>query len=222
MSAALHNYAPCYARLINKRLPHWSGDAINVAEVGILTGSGLAMWSTVFPTAHIVGFDLDTSNTLRNLPFLKSKGGFRKSDPELHTYDQMWAVADNRQLIASVVQGREFKLVVDDGLHSDATIRDTFLAFVPFLADNGLYIVEDLPCGKDAKECWQKARELLGTLADEYGFELLRCFDSKYMYGEGMYALARKSFRVSAIRPQFEVLQELMGTMHDSMKRVMR
>mmetsp|Transcript_78533 Transcript_78533/g.139298 ORF Transcript_78533/g.139298 Transcript_78533/m.139298 type:complete len:293 (-) Transcript_78533:313-1191(-) len=75
MSRALHNYAPCYARLLAKMLPHWHDSFFSVAEIGILSGSGLALWSRVFPMARLLGFDIDTSNALGKLEFMKSRGG---------------------------------------------------------------------------------------------------------------------------------------------------
>lgn len=214
MSSTLHNYAPCYARLVNRMLHHWAGKVMIIAEIGILLGSGLAMWSTIFPNAQIIGLDIDTSNTLNNLPFLKSRGAFNKSDAELITFDQNQRIAHNQQLLAKALHGRKLKMVIDDGLHTNTSIQDTFLTFVPFLDEDSLYVVEDL-CYVAQRFCWRKAQHLLAALATINGFELIRCIESK------MYALVRTSNHSISTKLDLGAVQQAADEMDSSLYSVL-
>ena len=51
-----HNDAPQYVRHL-KRLRNIG--RFSLAEVGVLRGSGLAMWADFFPDADVYGFDID-------------------------------------------------------------------------------------------------------------------------------------------------------------------
>ena len=82
-----HGYAAVYA----KHLQPFVGrrfDPLTVVEAGILRGSGLAMWSELFPRADIIGLDIDLSHVRENLPNLKECGAFPGREPELHVFDQ--------------------------------------------------------------------------------------------------------------------------------------
>ena len=51
-----HAYGPCYERVLNTMRPAWarSGDPATIMEVGILSGSGLAIWDSIFaPTGRV-------------------------------------------------------------------------------------------------------------------------------------------------------------------------
>ena len=102
MSSQEHAYASCYAHLLEGHRRMWAhqlqtgggGQPVLVAEVGILKGSGLALWSDLFSaSARIHGFDkyLDTART--NLDFLGGRGAFAKNNTFLHEMDQL---LDNR------------------------------------------------------------------------------------------------------------------------------
>merc|ERR1719162_477119 len=55
-----HKYGQCYADVLNTMRPKWLASGLEkfiVGEVGILKGSGLAIWGDVFPNGEIHGFD---------------------------------------------------------------------------------------------------------------------------------------------------------------------
>jgi len=134
-----HNYAHLYNRylqnMISDRLTCY-----NIAEVGILKGTGLALWSILFPNSNIYGFDIDINHTLNNLENLKNRRAFTKSEPSLIKFDQF---VDNRNLIGEVIKNNKFDLIIDDGEHSLESILTTLNSFIPYLAQNFVYIIED-------------------------------------------------------------------------------
>ena len=154
MSSQEHAYASCYAHLLEGHRRMWAhqlqtgggGQPVLVAEVGILKGSGLALWSDLFSaSARIHGFDkyLDTART--NLDFLGGRGAFAKKNTFLHEMDQL---VDNREMLGRVAQGatkkNKFVFVVDDGLHTEEALVATFASFYEHLADGFLYVMEDV------------------------------------------------------------------------------
>ena len=132
-----HNYAPTYSEYLYTRPRE---QIKNIAEIGILTGSGVAIWSELYPNAQVYGFDLNLDNTLSNMPFLKSKGAFCSENLILHELDQLHIGNKIDQLKIS------FDLVIDDGFHNDEASIQTWKAFEPHLNANAVYIVEDCPC----------------------------------------------------------------------------
>ena len=86
-----HKYAKNYSLFLSKFIKDRSKSYV-IVECGILKGTGLAIWSTLFPNAQIIGLDIDLSHTKNNLDFLKSQGAFENNNLELYEFDQF---ADN-------------------------------------------------------------------------------------------------------------------------------
>merc|ERR1712232_358956 len=88
-----NNYAPQYAAIL-KSFMQVSGTGIHIAEIGILAGVGLAIWSELLPQATLHGFDLFLDNFIEELPTLIDLGAFSYGNlPKLHVYDQMTGTA---------------------------------------------------------------------------------------------------------------------------------
>jgi len=138
MNPRYHAYAPFYER----HLQRFVSMEVVLAEVGILRGNGLAIWSDLFPNGRILGFDIDTSHAQDNEPFLKSVGAFSNDNVELHTFDQL---SSDAEYLEPVLQNTKINILIDDGLHSPESIIRTFHAFKPYLADDFVYIIEDNP-----------------------------------------------------------------------------
>ena len=133
-----HNYADAYA----KHLSRFIGKDLDlvVVECGILKGTGLGVWSKLFPQATLVGLDIDLSYTLGNLNFLKERGAFEISDPILLTFDQFKPDVSE---LKSAIGSRKIDIVIDDGFHSVETILNTFDALRELLSDDFVYFAED-------------------------------------------------------------------------------
>ena len=154
MSGKYHDYSKCYAAWLNEwrqRVENSPEDfnPLLVAEIGILKGSGLAIWSDLFGCdAQIHGFDRYLQNTVDNMGFMKSRGAFAKDNLHLHKMEQM---NDNSAMIQEIANGRRFAFVIDDGYHTLESIWKTFGSFKPSLHQNFLYIIEDVLQGQISK-----------------------------------------------------------------------
>lgn len=133
----VHNYQGAYAEYLNK-LFESQAPIQQVAEVGILMGSGIAMWLDLFPDNKVYGFDIDPSNFEKNRNNLK-KLGMNDANLKIVTMDQ---TVDNSQMLVDQVGG-QFTFVVDDGCHTEFCARLTIKSFLPRMTDKFLYIIED-------------------------------------------------------------------------------
>lgn len=133
-----HLYAGRYAKYLN--LVTRKGNPVTLIEVGILKGSGIAMWCDLFPSSRIIGLDIDLSHVYNNMNFLKSRGAFKQNEPELYEFDQY---EDNQQLLEDFLNGVTIDVFIDDGFHSMETILTTILSVLPHLAKEFVYFIED-------------------------------------------------------------------------------
>lgn len=138
MSEFYHNYAPRYAAYLQPLVGKTK--RLVLAEIGILRGTGLAIWSDLFPEGRIIGLDIDLVNTDLNMPNLRSRGAFSNSNLELHRFDQF---NDGESVVASILKGDKIDVVIDDGVHLDETIIKSYEASKNHLADDFVYIIED-------------------------------------------------------------------------------
>lgn len=137
MSFVHHNYAPSYAKLLRASFPRAPRLRICLVEIGILRGTGLAIWSDYFPHSRIIGLDHDLSHYEQAKPQLLQRGAFRHTTPEVHTFDAYAPQDPSRFGISSI------DIVIDDGPHTEAAILETAKVLAPLLAENFLYIIED-------------------------------------------------------------------------------
>ncbi len=133
-----HLYARKYAKYLKPIVS--KEEAITLVEVGILKGTGLAMWCDLFPSSRIIGLDIDLSHTKNNMNFLQSKGAFINGEPELYEFDQF---KDNRELIEKILNGDKIDVLIDDGFHSVESILTTLKSVLPYLSEKFVYIIED-------------------------------------------------------------------------------
>jgi len=176
MKPHLHNYAPTYSKYITALEPQVA--APTVVEVGILTGSGLAMWQSLFPQSHIYGFDAYTAPYEDNLPRLVALG-MHADRVHVHKMDQ---TANNSEMLKSIF-GSAVRpaIVIDDGFHSGNAGALTFLSLKPFLADRFVYFIEDIyPDHIDTME-WKVAEAAImeECVGCHFAFECPEVFGDK-------------------------------------------
>jgi len=138
MSNIHHGYARTYAKYLNSFVQDQG--LIVLAEIGILKGAGLAIWSDLFEKGRILGFDIDLDHIRQNMKFLKERGAFKNGDPELYEFDQF---QDNEKLLLDVLHGDKLNICIDDGFHSNETIITTLQSVIPHLAEKFVYFIED-------------------------------------------------------------------------------
>jgi len=146
-----HAYGACYAAVIDAFAGLWkeafaesrrAQKKLLAGELGILSGSGVAMWSEIFANADLHGYDRVLNNTRNNLPFLRSKGAFQHSELNLHFWDQMARVHEVGLPKPPATPG--FIFFVDDAMHMPEPTRDTLSIFKGYMHKDGAYIIEDM------------------------------------------------------------------------------
>lgn len=133
-----HGYAPFYIQFLNQL------KVSVIVEIGVFQGTGLAMWSELYPDADIIGLDIDPDIFYRNLPKLKKSGAFSKKEPEIYTFDQYQCYPREVQ---SFLGNRNIQLVIDDGRHKPGPATRTFWCLFPYLDKEFVYFIEDIEEG---------------------------------------------------------------------------
>ena len=133
-----HGYGAAYAEFLKP----WLGRKLNLLEVGILNGNGLAIWCDLFADSTVIGMDINFENFRTNLPELERLGAFSRNRPELHEFDQL-DLDKARASLAAALGGKRLDIVIDDGCHSNESIEVTFQAVNPHLASEFVYFIED-------------------------------------------------------------------------------
>lgn len=133
-----HGYGSAYAEFLKP----WIGRNVNLIEIGILNGTGLAIWCDLFPASRVIGMDIDLENFRANLLELERLGAFSKTRPELHEFNQL-DLGMARQALAAALGDERLDIVIDDGCHSIESIEITFQAVQPHLSSEFVYFIED-------------------------------------------------------------------------------
>jgi hypothetical protein len=141
MAPRYHGYGFSYSEFLQPLLSQ-RNEKITLVEVGILNGSGLAIWCDLFPNARVVGLDISLENFNANLEALEAAGAFASNRPELHVIDQL-KLAEFEQIAGELFDKASVSIVIDDGLHSVESIENTFAVMQPYLAPQFVYFVED-------------------------------------------------------------------------------
>lgn len=134
-----HGYAKYYEKYL-KPYVEKNNNQYKIIEIGILKGTGLGIWSRLFPNSRLIGLDIDVTHTKNNLDYLKTKGAFSVREPELYDFDQF---IDNRDLLSRILGPDRIDIVIDDGEHSSKAILMTIKSIKPFLAEKFVYVIED-------------------------------------------------------------------------------
>jgi hypothetical protein len=139
MSADHHGYARKYAQYLAPFLDR-NSDELTVVEVGILKGTGLAIWADLFPRSRIIGLDIDLSHFHDNQTFLKSLNAFPHGDPIVREFDQYM---DNTVYLKQILQGGTIDIMIDDGYHAELPNMRTFESAQPHFSPQFAYFIED-------------------------------------------------------------------------------
>jgi hypothetical protein len=126
-----HRYTPHYQRHFRP----WRDRAMNVLEIGIggyardgEGGASLRMWKAYFPNAQIFGLDI------RDKSFV--------DQPRIRTFQG--SQTDPAILKSIVAAAGDLQIIIDDGSHRPEHIIESFGILFPLLADDGIYVIEDI------------------------------------------------------------------------------
>ncbi|HEY2119960.1 MAG TPA: hypothetical protein VGH37_12295 [Candidatus Acidoferrum sp.] len=142
MSPYYHSYGRCYEEFLEPFVSATARSQLTLVEVGILNGSGLAIWCDLFPEARVLGFDIDLSNFQANRKNLENSGAFKTNAPEVYLFDQLNPIKAGEVLRDTLGENR-IDIAIDDGCHSKEAIEITFQQIRPFLAKQFVYFIED-------------------------------------------------------------------------------
>lgn len=119
-------YLPVYDQIVEKL------DAKNILEIGVQNGGSLEIWSKIYPNAkRIIGLDVDEA--CAELEFDSDQIRVIVSDA---------TKKESTSIIREITDS--FDLIVDDGSHRSDHIIFSFVHFLPMVAPNGFYVIEDL------------------------------------------------------------------------------
>ena len=133
-----HDYAKNYSKFLRPFLD--SNKNIVLVECGILMGTGLAVWSKLFPDASLIGLDIDINYFKQNYKKLKNLGAFTNVEPKLLKFDQF---NPNTEKLEIYLNGRGIDIFIDDGLHSEETIKNTLRSVKKLMSKSFVYFIED-------------------------------------------------------------------------------
>lgn len=122
----IHNYADFYEMVFGGMRRQIK----SVLECGILRGESMRLWREYFPNAVITGVDIDDAIL------------FDEERIETYQVDQTSPASIKRFL--GQVKGRKFDIIIDDGLHTAEAGIVFFDNTIGNLADDGIYIIEDV------------------------------------------------------------------------------
>ena len=123
-----HNYAEFYSKLISDLAA--DKDKFSLLELGVARGGSIAAWCESMPFAFVCGVDKDTSllwidkDKYSNLLILQGMHGSR------NTYQQ--------------IENKKFDIIIDDGSHQASEQKENFSILQEFIADGGVYVIEDV------------------------------------------------------------------------------
>ncbi len=107
---------------------------VRLLEIGVQNGGSLQIWPKYFENGRkFIGCDIDPGC-----------GALEFDDPRISVI-----VNDAGAPIAKTEAMRlcgQFDLIIDDGSHQSSDIIRAFLSFFPTLAQDGLFVVEDMSC----------------------------------------------------------------------------
>ncbi len=121
-----------YLNKWDKYFPEFVNSKNSILEIGVQNGGSLEIWAKYFTKAkYIIGCDIDPA--CKELSF---------EDPRIKIFIGDVNQEEVRKKIISEVD--QIDIIIDDGSHICRDVIKSFTHYFPLLANNGLYIVEDL------------------------------------------------------------------------------
>ena len=140
MSQRHHGYAKVYQSFLEPYVVQ-RNNAFTICEIGILQGTGLAIWCDLFPNSRIIGLDLELSYFNENYDRLRQLGAYSRNLPEVHQFDQY--NNRNTEYLQNLLDGDKVDVCIDDGIHTNEAILTTLKCMSPHLSEKFVYFIED-------------------------------------------------------------------------------
>lgn len=143
-----HSYGSLYERILE---PH-RHSVKSVLEIGVFSGASACVWAEYFENAHVDGIDI----TLKRV-----KHGLSHPRIQYHLLD------GTKQASPLALDGKKYGVIVEDASHSPDDQVKSLRLFAPYLASDGIYIIEDI----DGKYIGHLKPEL-SKAAGEFGLRM--------------------------------------------------
>lgn len=124
-----------YDRVYEPALEHLRDTEFNLLEVGVLRGESLKTWVDFFPKVNLFAIDIFGRVPAHKVPILKHE--------RVHWCNCNSIKGPNAAFKEMIGDGK-FEVIIDDGLHTHDSQRCTFENFISFLADGGVFFIEDV------------------------------------------------------------------------------
>lgn len=123
-----------YLTEYDRILDSYRDKQVRLLEVGVQNGGSLEIWSKYFPNAvKIIGCDIN----------LDCKKLFY-DDPRISV---IVGDANSEEIRSDIFKcSPQFDIFIDDGSHTSKDIILSFVKYFELIADNGVYIAEDIHC----------------------------------------------------------------------------
>ena len=138
-NAPSHNYYLHYA----KRFEPIRNKVKKVLEIGVFKGHSMLLWNDYFPQAKIYGIDIDLNQKHlgQNAKDI-CEGKDRVKLKEFNACSEVKfkeAMAENWFDMEN-----KFDIIIDDGSHHPVHQAQALLMYMPLLADDGIFVIEDI------------------------------------------------------------------------------
>ena len=132
-----HNYAKTFSKYLN----NYRYTCKNLLEIGVLTGSSLCIWASMFPNSKIYGIDIEKHYWNENIQKWTKKLGEQNMSRISFVNRDLFTVVETSEIFDQTY----FDIIIDDGPHDITSILRSFSLFQERLSQDGIYIVEDNP-----------------------------------------------------------------------------
>lgn len=124
-----------YDRVYEPALKHLQNVEFNMLEVGIFHGESMEAHFEYFHKANLYGIDIFGRVPEKDIPVLKK---------DRVNWCNCDSIAPLNDEFKTMVEGIEFDVIIDDGLHTHDSQRRTFENLIPYLKKGGMYFIEDV------------------------------------------------------------------------------
>lgn len=150
-----HPYTLLYHSLFN----HKRNEELLIAEVGILNGASLLMWSDYFPKSKIYGFDFD----VHLIDSFKNKYNNERLEVGYLNVQNSLSIIE-----AFCSTGKQFDLIIEDTTHEFEDQLRVIENVHQFLKPGGMLIIEDIFKSYKEKDYVDRLKPILSHFQDFY------------------------------------------------------
>jgi len=119
-----------YFEIYDRHFSAFRGKSVTIVEFGVSQGGSLQLWKNYFgPQANIIGVDINPNCQQFEEPGVKIVIGDQQDRAFLKSFANTLPPID---------------ILIDDGGHTMKQQINTFEELFPFVAENGVYLIEDL------------------------------------------------------------------------------